>query len=86
MGIAWGPWAFHTHLNTFLSVLKLCHLLCAGFCPQRSKMAAVEPDILSSKDGSERLVCSNILFECVFLAGKALKVTVIAMTSVHTYT
>lgn len=49
-------------------------------------MAAVEPDILSSKDGSRRLVCSNISLECVFLAGKALKVTVIAMTSVHTYT
>lgn len=44
-------------------------------------MAAVEPDILSSMDDSERLVCSNISLECMPLSVKALKVTVIAMTS-----
>lgn len=49
-------------------------------------MTAVEPDILSSMDDSERLVCSNISLECMPLAGKALKVTVVAMTSVpHLY-
>lgn len=71
MGIAWGLWAIHTHLNTFLSVLKLCHLQCFGCCTQRGTMAAVEPDVSSSQNGGERLGCSTLSLEHVLLTGKA---------------